>query len=415
MMIHRLCSFNLFESIHRHIYFQQCTPEEEERYVNEVHRFMSDKPYAAHMYGKVFTISNRDRITNDVQELRYAIEHLAQGQSYEVPLVWFKFKELLKETRMAWLLWSSIKAIGEEAGIQDENTLKAALKFLHEVGDVYFDANLTSDFVVTDPQWLIEQFRLVISIPSFLTQQRFPDSTRHWLNLEKQGVLHKVVITNVWPAGAVDGLIAIMKRFALLVSVPRNYSLQYVQRQHDEGEIFLVPSLLPAKSEEDKPPESTEPPVMIIPPDNFIPVGMVSKLIASLVNENHWNVVGPLYKDAATFSPQGADSKVTVTLTQRQGMIEVTGNQLEPNTGHLLRQALKTIVGKLHKFVGHKPFTAGIYCSKCHTMIEVELHGLTLKPYYICPGHRGKYEPSNYAAWFNLSEPSLVNDDRIYT
>ena len=399
----------------RHISLQQCTPEEEEKYVNEVHRFMSDKPYAAHMYGKVFTISNRDRITKDVQELRNVIEHLAKDQSYEVPLLWFKFKELLKKTRMAWLLWSSIKAIGEEAGIQDENTLKAALKFLHEVGDVYFDANLTSDFVVTDPQWLIEQFRLVISIPSFLTQHRFPDSTRHWLNLEKHGVLHEAVIANVWPAGAVDGLIAIMKRFALLVSVPTNYSLHYVQRQHDEGEIFLVPSVLPAKSEEDKTPETTEPPVMIIPPDNFIPVGMVSKLIASLVNENHWNVVSPLYKDAATFSPQGADSKVTVTLTQRQGTIEVTGNQLEPNTGHLLRQALQTIVGKLHTFVGHKPFTAGVYCSKCHTMIEVELHGLTLKPYYICPGHRGKYEPSNYAAWFNLSEPSLVNDDRIYT
>ena len=128
------------------------------------------------------------------------------------------------------------------------------------------------------------------------------------------------------------------------------------------------------------------------------PFGLVWDALVSPVSiygENHWNVVGPLYKDAATFTPQGADPKVTVTLIQRQGTIEVTGNQLEPNTGHLLRQALKTIVGKLHKFVGHKPFTAGVYCSKCHTMIEVELHGLSLKPYYICSGHGTKYEPSD--------------------
>ena len=368
--------------------------------MDSVNQFIKHKPYAAHIYGKVFTLSNKRRseYVETVVELRNAIECLASDNSYEVPVLWYKFKEELKKTGKDWMVWSDVLAFGQEAGIVDGNALKSCLEFFHSAGDLYFDSSSTSGFVVLDPQWLINTFKEVISIPkapaNILARFLRP-------NQEKPIMFDHESLTKIWPQQAVDPLIAIMERFALLLHVPGTYKLSYVQEQHHDTKYYIVPSLLPSKATDDKKQITAGPPMMLVPRNGFLPIGTTSRLIASLTNEDGWNVVGDLFRNSATFCPQG--SKVTVTVTQNAGMIEVTGNQHNRNTSHLLTQALDTIGTKLCQLNRQEPFTAGIYCSKCRTLIKVELHG-SLESYTICP-HRGCLnDPSEYSMWFTRSE-----------
>ena len=390
--------------------FQKCTPDEEERFVNLLYQFLSNKPYANHVYKKIFSMSNREREEKDVHDLRTAIENLALDHSYDVPLLWFKLKESIKHSDQKWLSWEEVQRVAKETGIEKKRDLQAALTFFHEVGEIYFDIKSTSDFIVTDPQWLVDQLKEIITIPSFREQRKFTHSLQHWGNLERHGVLHQAILDNVWSKGTMAGLVAIMRRFSLLLPVPANYRLDYVYQSHKQAGVYFVPSLLPPASASTKPPRTTGPPVMLVPPNNFIPVGLTSRLIASLINEDAWLVVGSLYKDSATFAPMMA-ATATVSLTQKGGMIKVTGNELVSNKGYPLRGALQTIAVRLDKLSGQEPFTAGIFCSECHYLIHIKLRGSGLKPYYICPGHHSMYDPSEYAIWFKCAwNHSMVND-----
>ena len=370
-----------------------------EDFVNSLRQSIRNQPYATHVYDRVFTLSNKVRTKKDVEELRNVIESLASDNSYEVPLLWYKLKEIMKQTGRKWMVWSDVQEVGKEVGILDENTLKACLEFFHTAGDLYFDPISSTDFVSLDPQWLINQFKEVISIP-----KKSPNALVKLLrpNAETPGIFNHESLKSVWQIETVDALIAIMKRFALMFCLPGTYKFSYVRRQEDETNHYIVPSLLPSKDIDDKNQEKTGPPVMLLPTSKFLPIGITSRLIATLINEQGWNVVGDLYKNSATLCPQGIASKVTVTLTQKAGMIEVTGNQLKPNNGDLLTQSLETISTTLCQLNRREPFTGGIYCSSCNALIHVDLHG-SIESFYICPHHGGRNDPSKYGIWFTRS------------
>ena len=371
-----------------------------EDFVTSLLRFISKKPYASHVYDKVFTLSNKDRSKKDVEELRNVIECLASDNSYEVPLLWYKLKDTMKKTGGKWMVWSDVRTVAEEVGILDEDSQKACLEFFHAAGDLYFDPISSTDFVALDPQWLINQFKEVITIP-----KESPNVLVRWLwpNAETPGIFNHESLKNVWPQEIVNPLIAIMKRFALMFCLPGTYKFSYVSCQEDETNYYIVPSLLPSKDTDDKNQETTGPPVMLLPRNGFLPIGIMSRLIATLINEQGWNVIGDLYRNSAKFCPQGIDSKVTVTLTQKAEMIEVTGNQLEPNNGHLLTQSLETISTTLYQLNRREPFTGGIYCSSCNALIYVDLHG-SIESFRICPRCGGRNDPSKYGIWFTRSE-----------
>ena len=370
-----------------------------EKFVASLRQFISKEPYATHVYDAVFTLSNKVRSEKDVEELRNVIESLASDNSFEVPLLWYKLKETMKKTGGKWMVWSDVRAVGEEVGILDEDALKACLEFFHTAGDLYFDPSSSTDFVALDPQWLINQFKEVISIP-----KKSPNVLVKWLrpNAETPGIFNHESLKNVWQPETVDALIAIMKRFALMFCLPGTYKFSYVSQQEDETNYYIIPSLLPSKDIDDKNQETTGPPVMLLPRSGFLPIGMTSRLIATLINKDNWKVVGDLYKNSAKFCPHGVDSKVTVTLTQKAGMIEVTGNELKPNNGHLLTRSLETISITLCKLNRQEPFNGGIYCSNCHDLIHVDLHG-SIESFCLCPHHGGRNDPSKYDIWFTRS------------
>ena len=376
-----------------------------ETFRKELSEFIGDKPYAAHICTPFFMISNHTRDDQKVKEIKTLIEELAKDQTYKVPLSWFKMKETLKKYKQSseteWLTWKEVQDIAGQEGIHDIDRLQAALQFFHNVGDlVYFED--VPEFIVTDPQWLIDMLSKVITIPSHYRRI----NNKHWKLLEKEALLHKDAMETVWPKGAVQGLTAIMMKYALLLPMPAEYRLRSPDEIPLSGKRYLVPSLLPAK-DFDETHLTTDthvgsaPPVTLVFPNNFIPVGLTSRLITALCNEHDWKTVGQIFKDAATFIVR----EIKLSVTQKSSQIKVSSN-CSGDTSHSGHQgALWTISKTLRKLSPHSNFRVCISCPDCPEHVSTKGPDTTLDVKYTCKnGHT--FNSSSYQIWFTLEAPN---------
>ena len=399
-------------------------PHEAAAFEKDILEFLGGKPYADHVCTPLYMISNRNRDTEMVNKLKVAIEQLANDQKYTVPLSWFKLKETLKKSnkpseteqpgniKKAWLTWKEVQDMAEQEGIHDTDTLRAALQFFHNVGElVYFEE--VTDFIVIDPQWLIDMLSKVITIPShYKTIQR-----KHWELLENEALLHEDAMKEVWPEGAVQGLVDIMMKYALLLPVSTNYKLRHPSNKIPPGKVYLVPSLLPSKGSDETPQaadrhEGSAPPVTLVFPDNFIPVGLTSRLITALCNEHDWKALRQIYKDAAKFEVKKKGKILHISVLQMLEGIKVSCDDGADNSNQLHSESLQTIHAVLRKLSPQQDIKVCISCH-CKALIETAGPGNVLDPAYTCyDGHR--CDPTSYRGWFNKSrknsDVSILDD-----
>ena len=372
------------------------------------------------MYHKIFTISNKEPDAGEIKELKKVIEELTKERNDDVPLLWFKIKEDLKKTKEKWLNWEQVKRIAAAGGLHNEKTLQAALQFFHGAGDmVYF--NDIKDFIVLDPQWLIKQLSEVITIPSFGGDGRMQrGATCHWTELETNSLLREDICKVVWAENTIEGLVAIMMKYALLLPMPND---------SNKGKVYLVPSLLPLKSQcgekegtqseerasllrplkspegQKKVTQSEENvrlPVRIVPPDEFIPVGLTSRLITTLINEHHWEYKGPLYKDAATLNVEKSDQGPQVSITQVKDAIEIRCTKRWDDAGKRLQKSLVTIKSMLETLINKQTSKLQIQCKGCKKWFEVkDLSEIANKA--DCPKCNCQFDQSPYSIWAEVS------------
>ena len=269
----------------------------------------------------------------EVDKLRQTVISLAQEQAYwgeEIPLKWLDLRDRLRARRKAGasvIDLQSASAMATEAGITDQEDLCTVLKFYHELGDlVFFNEPNLKDFIVLDPQWLIDCFRKVITVNRFHEQHEFPESRRHWRRLEEEGVLHDNILDHVWEEGLKNQLLTLMFKFRLLLPLPSSQltSDMLGESRNSPDVSYLVPCLLPPM--EDLPdPIPSLPPVLVIFKDDFLPVGVTSRLVSGLVTDEGWTLSGQVFHNHATFLPGGPEAKVGLSLYQRPGHLEVSG------------------------------------------------------------------------------------------
>ena len=350
-------------------------------------------------------MSNKDREQNQVNPLKKVIEELSAAQSQDVPLKWFQFVEKLKNTDRKWMTRNEIQEVAKEVGVK---SAKDALQFFHDVGDVVFFEDVP-DFVVVQPQWLIDMMGKVITIPSVHDQMKFKDGTKHWGDLEEKGILLEEMARAVWPEGTMDGLVAIMMKYALLLPVPKDHALSYIQKEKTGEKVYFVPSLLSPKPKQSihTVTESSKDkvlPVMLVFLDNFIPVGFTSRLITGLINEDHWVTVGQMYKDAATFAVLRLKQTLVLTLFQKDGMVEVNCETSRDKVGNLLHESLLVIIRRLKALGRHQVVTFGIHCGQCGSLIEIPGPDANLEDIVICTEKGCEIDKSRYRAWFKTGK-----------
>ncbi len=110
--------------------------------------------------------------------------------------------------------------------------LESFLQFQHMMGDfVYFAEEGLREIVITDPQWLIDNLKVIITPEVFLKKA----SSRAIAQGLLRGTIDHTILNDLWPNTDVKFLIELMQKFDLII--PMNFVAS--QPQH-----YLVPSLL---------------------------------------------------------------------------------------------------------------------------------------------------------------------------
>ena len=266
-----------------------------EEYKQEVNTFLKRKGYNKHRYDYIFAVSTRSLESPEVQHLRDVLHELTMDEQYEVPLKWFNLKECFKNTEKNSLTWEEFEQIAQEADVHGDVQMKSALAFFHAVGDLVFFDDIP-DCIVTDPQWLIDQFTKVIS-----TENK--DGSKHsdyWADLNDFGYLRGSLLEKIWPHKEErKQMTKLMERFALLLPVrkylPRNIK---VKRPEQGEKEFLVPCLLPPANHSI---QDNQKPLTLKPVGNYIPSGLTGRLISTLCIKDDWQICGKVDTKTASF------------------------------------------------------------------------------------------------------------------
>ncbi|XP_052285089.1 uncharacterized protein LOC127881358 isoform X1 [Dreissena polymorpha] len=93
----------------------------------------------------------------------------------KIPKVWLNFENRILSERMKkknYLKWEMIRQFAMDQGIFDERDVKMAVQLLHDLGTIqYFDNDFLRDYVVINPQWIVDVMACVVSAQSSPIQQ----------------------------------------------------------------------------------------------------------------------------------------------------------------------------------------------------------------------------------------------------
>lgn len=401
------------------------------QYYKSLNKFIEKKVYADHVHLTKYCVSNKNSQDPDIRDLRKKVVDIAQQQVYwgeQIPLRWIALKERLQTLKNLSNVTAldRVKEEASEAGIADQEELITALRFYHELGDiVFFNEPDLREFIILDPQWLIDCFKQVITIPKFHEQHQFPRSQLHWKNLEECGVLHEDILDAVWDSGVKQQLVTLMYKFRLLLPIPSQYmkrlsSAEELEEVH--GQCYLVPCLLPPLKSKPSDVHQTHliPSVLIAFRHSFIPVGVLSRLFSSLVKDEGWQVAGFIFHDYASFVPD--DSNIRLNILKKNDTLEVSAYDLEENCAAIRPQCLQTY---FHVIVRHVEdilrtvsptvcFVLKVWC-QCpgvqKALVHVGPRGelMEIAPRLFCNYHWRKFSTKSFSPWFNVAPEPKVN------
>ena len=217
----------------------------------EVFGSLQTKPCKIHLYD-IFVVDNTMsghgpecpevvRLRQEVLAVSKALPQMKEA----VPIKWLKYeKELqaMKEGGKKWIDRDAATTIASDAcNIFDDQEFQTLLNFLHDKRIVihFNDTPELDKLVVLDPQWLIDVFKMVITVrPYNIEERKFKPL---WDKLENDGILEGKLLERVWAPllgsrETFESLITIMEKFSLVCSWPSSDASCSKQ--------YLVPSML---------------------------------------------------------------------------------------------------------------------------------------------------------------------------
>ena len=219
----------------------------------EIYGFLQTKAYREHLFKDVFVVDNTKsggkHECAEVIRLRDEILAVAKElpqMKEEIPLKWLRYEtalQLLCKEQYKWIPLTDAKQLAfEVCKIDDEVEFQTLLIFLHDQR-ILIHFNGTPELermVILDPQWLIDVFKMVITVKRYEHKDRKVEEL--WRKLEKTGILDANLLEHVWSSlfhnhETRESLTAIMERFSLLCLWPSN---------SDSSKQYLVPSMLPS-------------------------------------------------------------------------------------------------------------------------------------------------------------------------
>ena len=276
---------------------------------NELYGSLRKKPYKMHLRSFFLvdnTKSGRGPECPGVKKLREELQTVAKQlpqMKESIPIKWLNYEKKLRAKRKLGEKWIDLqeakRTASEECNIVDEREFRAVLDFLHDKRILihFNDSPELDKLVVLDPQWLVDVFKKVITIPPYDSKENeFEDL---WDKLQKKGILDEKLVHHVWRTLSFDkktteSLLKIMEKFSLLCSCPSSGA--------SCGEQYLMPSMLKTYPPKDitrlvEAASAQIPPLFIKFKSGLVPPGLFPRLVLLFLQwgkENSLNPVKPL-------------------------------------------------------------------------------------------------------------------------
>ena len=386
--------------------------------------FLEKKKYNNLRYKTIFTLSTCSPDSPDIVKLKEAIEELMEEERYPIPLVWFNLKQQIQEKGKKTFTLPEVKEMARMIETSAPLNINAALSFFHAVGDLVFFEELPK-CIVTDPQWLIDQFKKIITIKP----DNEPRCSALRAQLDDYGYLHGELLGEIWPnVKEREHMVELLKKFALLLPVEEYWSRNsdLIRPENEKEKEYLVPCLLrPVKvcsEKEDisqplvskpqplvlKPPAEQSKqeeinmcqPLVLKPVCDFIPAGLTGRLMSSLCIEDGWEICGQAYANDVTFELED-DCKIRLCMKSSPKRIEIRCTRFGDKP---LNESLQKIAKRIANLPGTVEFNVCIQCTHVEEMSRLgtlsRIHKIVKQNRPICDHDGTRLRDSEYSAWF---------------
>ncbi|XP_022787475.1 uncharacterized protein LOC111327529 [Stylophora pistillata] len=216
----------------------------------------------------------------------------------------------------------------EVCGISTEGQFLTLLNLLHDQRILihFDDTPELNKIVILDPQWLIDVFKKVITIPPFKKCKR--EHTELWRRLEEKGILEKRLLKDAWDPlfntrenFNFNSLINMMEKFGLLCPWPSS-------DENGSPSEYLVPFMLmfPPKNVTDLFSSAGIPSLFVKFKSGQVPIGLFPRLVLMVMQwctrEGHNQGHPQLYHNFVRFYTHPAKA-ISLILLSRSSSIEV--------------------------------------------------------------------------------------------
>ncbi|XP_053374924.1 uncharacterized protein LOC123535010 [Mercenaria mercenaria] len=238
-----------------------CTGNENKQLEAAMEILCTTKTFS-HVYPSSFAVECMDPHDESLEQLRNVIYKvgLAKTQHRLIPAKWIPLEKKLLELRNKKIIrLEDVQKLDSENShpIQDEEHVKLFLKYHAETGSlIFFDEEKLQDFVVLDPQFLIDAFKCIITSKRFFRLK--PNLHHLGRKLITSGVLEMDLLDEVWGNDETnqfyafkDVIIAFMQRLRIFAEIKDINCSTGSEQNGNVSRCFLVPSLLKCKAEEE--------------------------------------------------------------------------------------------------------------------------------------------------------------------
>ena len=251
----------------------------------------------------IVAMNNMDGGVGEVEAIKKMLNQAMERhfKPLSIPAVWLLLNLCLRMNKARTASMNSVLELSSQFNMSEYET-KVALWFLHHHAGVmmYFpNVPLLEDLIILDSQIVYDSVTfLILRAMSF---DNIGQACLENFRLKGQFVLKDLVAATVHSSRdfiAPEKLIALLVFLHIIVLIPRDQSLQHL-RTTDVEEVYLMPCVLHTASKEQldivcNDPSRTEhiAPLMIRYKCGFTPLGIFPALIASLIANKAFKLVG---------------------------------------------------------------------------------------------------------------------------
>ena len=267
------------------------------------------------------------------------------------PIAWVLFRKVLQKVAKdnPIVPYEQAIAVGEACGIT-VNVLPSVLHFYHELAVFlhYTQIESLSQFIITDPQWLIKKFGNLLA-PEELQQEVSNQALRK--PLQVKGVLVQPLYEEVWRGSGLQpqALADLLEHFCLAALIdPR------IKVSSFPGREYFIPSVLQSSSQSaDTATEFVKKssPLHLTFSTQYVPPGFFTRLATTISKESKCRLLfhQGIFRNKISFAYGGIDKIDEFTIFEHSSSVQITALRTQhrkphiPTFGRVCRDIMKLI------------------------------------------------------------------------